>query len=254
MNPEFATDDDLAMDETVIQTSGLTKRFGGLVAVDDVDFHLPEGQIRCLIGPNGAGKSTFLKLLTGFHAPTDGRIEYRGSDITDSHPHTRASNGISFMFQKSSTYEELTVEQNLRIPTQLYTDGEQLDGHIDELLELVDLQDKRAVPVTNLSHGQQQWLEIAMSMGVDPDLLLLDEPTAGMTIDETKKTADLVKDVIDEGVTVLTVEHDINFVREIADVITVMHDGQIFAEGTVEEIINHEGVKRIYLGKTVEDE
>jgi branched-chain amino acid transport system ATP-binding protein len=158
------------------------------------------------------------------------------------------------MFQQSSTYEELTVEQNLRIPTQLYTDRELLDGHIDELLELVELRDKRTVPVTNLSHGQQQWLEIAMSMGVDPDLLLLDEPTAGMTIEETKRTADLVKDVIDEGVTVLTVEHDINFVREIADIITVMHNGQIFAEGTVDEIINHEGVKRIYLGKTVEDE
>lgn len=253
MSSNLATDDETATAATVIQTNGLTKKFGGLVAVDDVDFQLPEGQIRCLIGPNGAGKSTFLKLLTGFHDPTDGRIQYRGEDITDSHPHTRARNGISFMFQKSSTYEELTVEQNLRIPTQLYTDGERLDGHIDELLELVGLENKRTVPVTNLSHGQQQWLEIAMSMGVEPDLLLLDEPTAGMTIEETKKTAALVKDVIDEGVTVLTVEHDINFVREIADIITVMHNGKIFAEGTVNEIISHEGVKRIYLGKTVED-
>lgn len=254
MNSDLSTDDETATGESIVQTTGLTKKFGGLVAVDDVDFQLPEGQIRCLIGPNGAGKSTFLKLLTGFHSPTQGTVEYRRNDITDSHPHTRARNGISLMFQKSSTYENLTVEQNLRIPTQLYTDGEALDAHIDELLELVELQDKRTVPVTNLSHGEQQWLEIAMSMGVDPDLLLLDEPTAGMTIEETKKTAELVRSVINEGVTVLSVEHDINFVREIADIITVMHNGQIFAEGTVEEIINHDGVKRIYLGKTVEDE
>jgi len=254
VSSDLAGDHEPSTGETVIQTEGLTKRFGGLVAVDGVDFHLPEGQIRCLIGPNGAGKSTLLKLLTGFHSPTDGRVEYCGTDITDSHPHTRARNGISFMFQKPSTYEQLTVEQNLRIPTQLYTDGAALDVHVDELLELVELENERTEPVANLSHGQQQWLEIAMSMGVDPDLLLLDEPTAGMTIEETKKTAGLVEDVIDEGVTVLTVEHDISFVREIADVITVMHNGQIFAEGTVDEIINHEGVKRIYLGKTVEDE
>lgn len=242
----------MEIDEKILSVTGLTKRFGGLTAVDDIEFRLPAGQIRCLIGPNGAGKSTFLKLLTGFHSPTDGTIYYQNEDITTTHPHTRAKKGISFKFQKLSTYQNLSVQQNLRIPTQLYTDADQLDEHIDELLELVNLTDKRSIPVTNLSHGEQQWLEIAMTMGVEPELLLLDEPTAGMTIEETKKTAALIRDLIDEDVTVLIVEHDINFVREIADIVTVMHNGQIFAEGTVEEIVNHDGVRKIYLGKSVE--
>ncbi|RQG98951.1 ABC transporter ATP-binding protein [Natrarchaeobius oligotrophus] len=252
MRSKQGTNDGPKTNEALLSASGLTKRFGGLTAVNDVDFRLPKGQIRCLIGPNGAGKSTFLKLLTGFHTPTDGTIYYKGEDITSSHPHIRAKSGISFKFQKLSTYQDLTVEQNLRIPTQLYTDGDQLDEHIDELLELVELTDKRSMPVTNLSHGEQQWLEIAMTMGVEPELLLLDEPTAGMTIDETEKTAGLVRDLIDEDVTVLIVEHDINFVRGISDMVTVMHNGQIFAEGSVEEIVTHEGVKKIYLGKSVE--
>jgi len=252
MKSHTTEDQKATADDVVIEASSLRKEFGGLVAVDDVDFHVRKNEIRCLIGPNGAGKSTLLKLLTGFHEPTSGHVHYDDKDITDSHSHERAQDGISLMFQKPSTYEELTIEQNLRIPTQLYTDAVHLDEHINQLLKLVELNGKRTVPVANLSHGERQWLEIAMSMGVEPDLLLLDEPTAGMTIDETKKTAELVNNVVDEGVTVLIVEHDINFVRDIADIITVMHNGQIFMEGTVNDVINDEGVKKIYLGKTVE--
>lgn len=254
MKPELSTKNGDSNQQTIIQMKGMTKKFGGLLAVNDVDFVVPQGQIRCLIGPNGAGKSTLLKLLTGIHPPTSGTIYFQGENITKMHPHERARKGISYMFQKSSLYTELTVEQNLRIPLQFYVRSDQLDSKSKDLLTLVGLNDKRTVPVKNLSHGEKQWLEIAMTMGVEPDLLLLDEPTAGMTPQETEETADLIYDLVSEGITILAVEHDVNFVREIADLITVMHSGEIFAEGTAEEIMNNEEVKRIYLGKSAEEE
>jgi len=237
-------------DAPSLETEGLTKRFGGLTAVDDVDYQLPENELRCLIGPNGAGKSTFFKLLAGRLQPTDGTIRFQGEDITSLAPHQRARRGISLKFQDISVYPDLTVRENLRIPVQRNHDD--LQGRINELAVLANLGEQQDAPVGNLSHGQQQWLEIAMSMAIDPDLLLLDEPTAGMTIDETRETGELIKSLQQQGVSLIVVEHDINFVRQIADWVTVLHDGKLFAEGTVEEIENNEAVQRIYLGKEEE--
>jgi len=237
-------------DAPSLETEGLTKRFGGLTAVDDVDYQLPENELRCLIGPNGAGKSTFFKLLAGRLQPTDGTIRFQGEDITSLAPHQRARRGISLKFQDISVYPDLTVRENLRIPVQRNHDD--LQGRINELAVLANLGEQQDAPVGNLSHGQQQWLEIGMSMAIDPDLLLLDEPTAGMTIDETRETGELIKSLQQQGVSLIVVEHDINFVRQIADWVTVLHDGELFAEGTVEEIENNEAVQRIYLGKEEE--
>ncbi|MFC6987949.1 ABC transporter ATP-binding protein [Haloplanus sp. GCM10025708] len=236
----------------ILETDGLTKRFGGLTAVDDVDFELPEGELRCLIGPNGAGKSTFLKLVTGAHSPTSGTVRFDGEDITGLEPHDRVRRGMSLKFQQISTYQALTVEQNLRVPTQRIRSGQEATDRVEELLDIIGLSDRRTERAGSLAHGDQQWLEIAMAMATDPKLLLLDEPTAGMTVEETQETGELIQDLVDEGVTILVVEHDINLVRQIADRVTVLHQGRIFTEGTVEEITADEDVKRIYLGKAAE--
>lgn len=236
-------------EEFILETEGLTKRFGGLVAVDDVDYQIPFGEIRCLIGPNGAGKSTFFKMLAGRLQPTTGRIKYKGEDITDLEPHERARRGISIKFQDVSVYPNLSVQENLRIPIQRYQKGTAIHAAIADLLKLVRLEGKEEALVDNLSHGEQQWLEIAMATAIEPELLLLDEPTAGMTIDETEETGDLIRSLADRGMTVVVVEHDINFVRQIAEMVTVLHNGKVFAEGTVSEIENDEEVQRIYLGQ-----
>jgi branched-chain amino acid transport system ATP-binding protein len=240
--------------DTILETEGLTKNFGGLVAVDNVDYRLPEGQLRCLIGPNGAGKSTFFKLLTGQITPTAGTIKYDGEDITGLMPHERASRGLSLKFQELSLFSGLTVNENLRIAVQrVTTDETEMWSRIDDLLEVIGLEEKSDNVVNDLSHGQQQWLEIAMSIGIDPELLLLDEPTAGMTIDETEQTGNLIQDLNDQGLTIIVVEHDIKFVRQIAEWVTVFHNGSMFREGTVEDIENDEEVRKIYLGEEHSD-
>lgn len=234
--------------DPILETDGLTKRFGGLVAVDGVDFRLAPGELRCLIGPNGAGKSTFFKMLAGRHTPSEGAITFKGRDITDALPHERIRQGMSIKFQDVSVYPELTVTENLQVPLQ--RDRERVsEQRIDELLERISLQGKRTLIADELSHGEQQWLEIAMTISIDPDLLLLDEPTAGMTIEETDETVDLIQSLTAEGMAVIVVEHDINFVRQIAEWITVLHNGKVFTEGTVEEIEADEDVQRIYLGE-----
>lgn len=237
------------MTEIVLETHGLTKRFGGLTAVDGVDFQLEKGEIRCLIGPNGAGKSTFFKLIAGLHMPSSGTIEYAGQDITELMRHERARRGISIKFQKVSIFKDITVRENLRIPVQRTESGQRQTESVERLLDLIGLRDKVDHPAGQLSHGEQQWLEIAMSMAIKPQLLLLDEPTAGMTIEETRETADLIQSLAEEGVTIIVVEHDLNFVRNLSATVSVLHQGDIFAEGSIDEIENDEAVQRVYLGE-----
>lgn len=233
--------------EAILETKGLTKTFGGLTAVDSVDYRLPSTGIRCIIGPNGAGKSTFFKLLTGRLKADGGRILYDGTDITEMEPHERVRAGISIKYQDVTVYPDLTARENLRIPIQRMTD--EYDDEITEILKQVQLHGEERTRVGDLSHGQQQWLEIGMATAISPDLLLLDEPTAGMTVDETKQTGELIQSLADDGTAVIVVEHDINFVRQIAETVTVLHNGSIFAEGPVEEIEENEDVQRIYLGE-----
>jgi ABC-type uncharacterized transport system ATPase subunit len=237
--------------DAILRTDGLTKRFGGLVAVDDVNLRVDEGDIRCLIGPNGAGKSTLLKLLMGRLDPSEGQVFYRGEDITDRSQHDRVRDGMSMKFQVPAVYGDLSVRQNLHIALQREID-DGIHARIDEMLEEFGLLGEAGTPADDLAHGQQQWLEIAMASGLDPDLLFLDEPAAGMSPQETDRTAELVHRLNDQGITLLVIEHDIDFVREIAQSVTVLNQGEVFAEGTIGEIENDPDVRRIYLGEGYE--
>lgn len=236
----------------ILETEDITKSFGGLTAVDSVSVSVEQGQITGLIGPNGAGKSTLLKLLVGQLTPSDGRIHYKGTDITDLSQHERAQTGLSMKFQVPAVYGDLSVRQNVHIPLQRKVDRSRIDAAIEETLADFDLLDEADTRVDDLSHGQQQWLEIAMASSLDPDLLLLDEPAAGMSIAETERTAEFVRRLNDSGMTLLVIEHDIDFVRSIAQTVTVLHQGEVFAEGTIEEIENDPEVRRIYLGEVRE--
>jgi len=239
--------------DSLLRTEGLTKRFGGLVAVDDVNLNIDRGEIRCLIGPNGAGKSTLLKLLVGQLTPSEGTIHYDGTDITAFSQHERARSGLSMKFQVPAVYGDLSVRQNVHIPLQRSVDRGRIGAAIDETLADFGLLDAAETRATDLSHGQQQWLEIAMAAALDPDLLLLDEPAAGMSVRETERTAEYVHRLNEErDMTLLVIEHDIDFVRSIAQSVTVLHQGKVFAEGTIEDIENDPEVRRIYLGEVRE--
>lgn len=233
----------------ILETRDLNKWFGGLHVTGGVDFVLQPGEIHCLIGPNGAGKSTFFRLILGEFLPTSGRIFYDGHDITRAKSFTRIRQGISVKFQVPGIFKALSVRQNLQIALQHHLAGHSLGEEIDRLLEFLKLKDTEKQLAGDLSHGQKQWLEIGMAIALKPKLLLLDEPTAGMTPDETFATGEMVQALNRDGVTVLAVEHDMAFVRQIAQSVTVLHFGKIFAQGTIDDIIADEGVAAIYLGE-----
>lgn len=236
--------------KTVLEIKGLTKTFGGIRAVSDVSLKIYEGDIYCLIGPNGAGKSTIFKMIMGEYPPTAGKIIYFGKDITREKQWMRAHKGISIKMQIPGVFKELTVRDNIRIALLNHVKGKDIDKDIEKLLDLVKIGSLGDQLVKNLSHGQQQWTEMAMAMASDPKLLLLDEPVAGMGPEETERTADLVKEINKMGITILFIDHDMDFVRRIAEQVTVLHYGKIFAEGTMGEIENNEGVRQIYLGNS----
>ena len=233
----------------ILQTRGLKKYFGGLYAINGVDLSIEEGELRCLIGPNGAGKSTLFKLILGSYEPSEGTILFKGDDITSLRPHLRVQRGLSIKFQVPGIFLALPVEQNLRIALQRAFRGAALEQELERLLALIDLEHQRSELATNLSHGQQQWLEIAMAVALQPAVLLLDEPTAGMSPEETFKTGELVKKLNASGMTIVVIEHDMAFVRQIAKRVTVLHFGEVFDEGSLDEIVRNEDVVRIYLGK-----
>jgi branched-chain amino acid transport system ATP-binding protein len=233
----------------ILETRALNKHFGGLNAIDGVDFAVEEGELRCLIGPNGAGKSTLFKLILGTYAPSGGRIFFKGNDITGTLPFRRVAQGISIKFQVPGIFLDLPVEQNLLVALQQRVTGAQSAAEVERLLEMLNLQGARRQRAGELSHGQQQWLEIGMAIAIEPSLLLLDEPTAGMSPEETFKTGELIKRLNQQGMTIVVIEHDMAFVRQIARKVTVLHFGKVFFEGLLGEVVNNEDVVRIYLGK-----
>jgi branched-chain amino acid transport system ATP-binding protein len=228
----------------------VSKRFGGLRAVSDLDLTVQRGELRCLIGPNGAGKSTVFRLIMGFERPTTGTITFDGAMIDDWPTWRRARRGVSIKMQTPAIYPELTVQDNMRVAAQYHIGSESTEAAIERLLERMGLAGLGAELAKNLSHGQQQWLEIGMALSVNPTLLLLDEPTAGMGPGETETTARLVESLNADGVTIMVIEHDMAFVRQIARQITVMNLGRVFAEGTIAEIEANQAVTDIYLGRT----
>ncbi len=232
----------------LLEVTGLNKSFGGVHVARNIDFALDAGAMHCLIGPNGAGKSSFFRLLLGEHAPDSGRITFDGHDITALRSFQRIRRGISVKFQVPGIFKALSVRQNLEVAFQHHLHGAGLEETIDRVLEFTNLTAEVATPAGTLSHGQQQWLEIGMAVGVEPSLLLLDEPTAGMSPDETHKTGEMLHALNARGMTILAVEHDMAFVQQIADSVTVLHMGAIFATGSIAEITDHPGVQEIYLG------
>jgi len=232
----------------ILETRGLTKSFGGIQVARSIDFGLKQGEMHCLIGPNGAGKSSFFRLILGEHLPDAGSILFDGEDITGLKSFARIRRGISVKFQVPGIFKALSVRHNLEIAFQHHLRGHDLDATISRVLDFVELADEAATPAGALSHGQQQWLEIGMAVGVEPKLLLLDEPTAGMSPDETHRTGEMLRALNARGITILAVEHDMAFVQQVAERVTVLHFGSLFAQGTVEEIVNHPGVAEIYLG------
>ena len=235
-------------EKPLLELINVSKQFGGIQAVEDFNLAIYPGELHCLIGPNGAGKSTVFKMITGLYPVSSGRIRFKGKDITSLSSCKRMREGVSIKMQTPGVYEELTLRENLRIAIGNYAKAGGIDKRIDELIDLVNIRELGNPEVRNLSHGQQQWLEIAMALASEPELLLLDEPAAGMGTEETHFTAMLVKRLNEQGLTTIFIDHDMDFVSEIAKKVTVMHFGRKFAEGSVEDIKTNEGVKEIYLG------
>jgi branched-chain amino acid transport system ATP-binding protein len=233
----------------ILQTTSLSKSFGGLAAVSDVDISVAEGEIHCLIGPNGAGKSTLFKLIIGTYPPTAGRIAFRGEDVTERRPYQRVKRGMSIKMQTPSIFKELPVRQNIHIALQHHVAKSELAREEERLLSLLELSGDATKSAGALSHGQQQWLEIGMALALKPALMLMDEPTAGMSTEETFRTGELIQQLNAGGMTILVVEHDMTFVRQIAQHVTVMHFGKVFARGSIGEILADPRVAEIYLGK-----
>lgn len=226
----------------------VSKSFGGLAAVSNVSLAVDQGDVHCLIGPNGAGKSTLFRLIVGAYAPTAGTIRFDGVNITKELPYRRVKRGMSIKMQKPSVFRELPVSQNIRVALQHHAAPDEVASEEERLLDLLHLSTDATKLAGELSHGQQQWLEIGMALALKPKLLLLDEPTAGMSPEETFATGELVLRLNAAGTTILLVEHDMAFVRQVAKAVTVLHFGRTFAHGTVEQIVNDPAVAEIYLG------
>lgn len=239
---------------TILRTEKLYKHFDGVKVAQDVNFSMEHGEIRCLIGPNGAGTSTFFKLVLGEHQPSSGEIYFSDQKITKLRSFERVKQGIAVKFQVPGIFSELSVWQNMQIAVQNHLHGDSMTSAIDKALAFVRLTDKAGELAGELSHGEQQWLEIGMAVSTEPRLLLLDEPTAGMTPEETARTGEMIQELNRKGMSILAVEHDMEFVRQIAHKVTVLNFGEIFAEGTINEIEANEEVARIYLGTADDDE
>ena len=238
------------MSEPVVETQELAVRFGGVLAVDHVNFLLRERELRCLIGPNGAGKSTFFKSIIGQirGANASGRVLIRGEDVTGWSTHQIVRLGIGIKTQVPSVFDGLSVRENIWLAASRIHSGGRARNLVDEMLERVGLTHAADRVVGQLAHGQRQWVELGMVLSTDPDLILLDEPAAGMTHDEVHKTAELVRE-INRTKALIVVEHDMQFVRMIARRVTVFNRGSILVEDAVENILRNPLVRDIYLGK-----
>ena len=234
---------------TILSTRGLSKIFAGLRAVDDVDFDLPKGQIRALIGPNGAGKTTFVGLLCGRIPPSQGTVRFDGQDISSLPAHKRINLGIAYTFQVTSVFANLSVGENVALAARRRFAHAEVDGAVGEALAKVGLDGRRDQNAGDLSYGHQRLLEIAMGLAQKPRLLILDEPTQGLTESEVTDFKALVRDLA-KTATVLLIEHNMSVVMELADQVTVLNFGQILAEGTPAEIHANQQVQAAYLGTT----
>jgi len=233
--------------EIVLETRNLSRHFGGVVAVDRVNFTLWENELRCLIGPNGAGKSTFFKCLTGQLEPTEGDIVIRDFHAGGREPHQVARLGVGIKTQVPNVFDGLTVEENIWLAARRWQGAARAKALTEQTLERLMLGDIRQSLVGVLAHGQRQWVELGMVVAAEPWLVLLDEPAAGMTQDEVVRTADLIRE-INQTATIIVVEHDMQFIRMIANQVTVFHEGRILIEDTMDVVAQDQRVREVYLG------
>jgi len=240
----------------VLSVDHLTVSFDGFKAVDDLSFKINENELRVIIGPNGAGKTTVLDLICGRTHASEGSIKFRGQELTKMKEHEIVHAGVGRKFQTPSIYEDLTVFENLEISfprgknvfgALFFRRDSQVIDRVQEVAETIFLENLLNESAASLSHGQKQWLEIGMLLIQDPDLLMLDEPVAGMSVSERKKTATLLNKII-EGRSVIVIEHDMQFVEDIAHWVTVMHQGKILAEGEMDVVQKNPKVIEVYLG------
>ncbi|WP_323192182.1 ABC transporter ATP-binding protein [Halostella sp. PRR32] len=245
---------------TILETENLTKKYGNLVAVDDVELSVSAGEIRSIIGPNGAGKSTLFDLITGMQPPTDGRIRFDGTDITGMASHKIAQRGMSRSFQITDVFGGLTALENIQVAAQVDdsrrssmlrdADGlSEVHGKAMDVLADIGLDDRAHQRASDFAYGDRRKLEIGLAVANDPKLLLLDEPTAGMGSEDTNSTMQMVQRLAaDRDFTVLLIEHDLEIVMNVSDRITVLQDGGVIAEGPPEAIQDDETVQEAYLG------
>ena len=252
--------------DLVLSIEGVTKSFDGFKAINDLNFYLGEGELRTIIGPNGAGKSTFMDLITGRTRPDEGKLTYHKSDghdldLTKLREYEINRLGISRKFQTPSVYTEHTVYDNLLLSLNLergvlkslfYKETAAHRGKIEEILETVRLQNSRDEKAGSLSHGQKQWLEIGMLLIQEPQILLVDEPAAGMSDEETERTGELLLSLAGKH-SIMVIEHDMVFIRQIATKVTVLHQGHVLKEGRFLEVANDPKVKEVYLGRGKHD-
>ncbi|UPV76364.1 ABC transporter ATP-binding protein (plasmid) [Halorussus limi] len=248
----------------VLRTEGLTKRFGDFTAVDSVDLAVADGEFRSVIGPNGAGKTTLFNCITGALAPTEGGVYFRGEEVTRMAPHERVRRGMGRSFQISTVFGGLSVRENVRLSAQSVAEGageislprklfsptdrfESVERRTDEVLAEIGLENRADEYARTLAHGDRRRLELGLVLATDPDLVLLDEPTAGMGSEETRRTIALVEEVLADR-TMLLIEHDIDLVMNVSDTVTVLNRGQVLATDTPERIADDESVQRAYLG------
>jgi ABC-type uncharacterized transport system ATPase subunit len=240
----------------LLEIKGVHKNFGGVVALDGIDVLLPAGDLSCVIGPNGCGKTTLINVVSGAFAPDEGEVWFRGENISGLPPYRIARRGVGRKFQVPGIYPALTVAENLEVPLIARPTARRwrLSRHerLTELLTLTQLADKAGVRAVELAHGEKQWLEIGMLLASDAELILLDEPTAGMTITETERTADLIRSISGSaGKTILAIEHDMNFVRRLECRVMVMMRGRIFRQGTYADVQADAEVRKAYLGEAL---
>lgn len=243
--------------EIILYIEGLSVSFDGFKALNDMNLYINDGELRCLIGANGAGKTTLMDVITGKTQCDEGSVYFgQTHNLLEKDEAEIAQLGIGRKFQKPTVFEAHTVLDNLELalktnkgvlPT-LFARLSSIEiDRIDEVLEIIGLKDQRMMLAGSLSHGQKQWLEIGMLLASEPRLLLVDEPVAGMTAQETERTAELLTSLAGEH-TVVVVEHDMEFVRSIARTVTVLHQGSVLAEGTMDEVQNNKDVREVYLG------
>jgi len=243
----------------ILATSKLSRSFGGVRAVNDVSLGVPKGQLRAIIGPNGAGKTTLFNLLTGQLRCDAGRIFFRGADITGRPPHYLCRNGLARTFQINSVFLSATVFENVQLAllahrgktwNPLAVARRLMLRETEALLARLGLADEADKPAGTLSYGDRRRLEVALALACEPELLLLDEPTSGMSVSEKPALVQLIQEIVKEkGVTTVLIEHDMDVVFSVSDRITVMHQGAVIAEGTPDEIQANARVQEVYLGE-----